>query len=104
MTILGAHFLREMVVFLFAVTGGLTLSAISANTYRLAATRPRQRAGRLVHYAVMAVAGPSVLFENATRDYRKEACSDFAYLIAVVVVGYWSFLLGMGILSLAPYL
>lgn len=104
MAFLTAHFLRDLIVFLFAATGGLTLSGIIANIYRLAAKKPKSTPGSVLHYAVMAVAGPSVLFENATRSYRKQDCSDLAYLIAVAVAGYWSFLLGMGVLRTIPYL
>src|SRR6185437_10105854 len=101
---LGEHFSRDLMVFLFAVAGGLTLSGIIASLYRLAAKKPQTASGSVVHYAVMAFAGPSVLFENATRSYRKRDCSDVAYLIAVAVAGYWSFLLGMGVLQTIPYL
>jgi hypothetical protein len=104
MAFLGTHFLRDVIVFLFAVAGGLTLSGIIANLYRLAAKKPQTASGSFVHYAVMAFAGPSVMIVNATRSYRKRDCSDFAYLIAVAVAGYWSFLLGMGILRTIPYL
>src|SRR5215469_17981844 len=97
--ILGDRFLHDLIVFLFAVSGGITLSAIIANIYRLMARKPQSKAETILHYAVMAVAGPIVLLENATRSYRKEGCSDLAYVIAVAVSGYWAFAIGMGILT-----
>lgn len=96
---LGQNFTHDLIVFLFAVSGGVTFSAIIANSYRLLAKKPQTSAATIVHYAVMAFAGPSVLLENATRSYRNAGCSDMAYMIAVAVAGYWSFLLGMGILT-----
>lgn len=97
--ILGERFVHDLIVFLFAVSGGITLSAIIANVYRLVAKRPAGTTGTVVHYAVMVLAGPSVLLTNATRSYRKDDCSDFAYLIAVAVSGYWAFAIGMVMLT-----
>lgn len=97
--ILDGQFARDLIEFLFAVSGGITFSAIIANTYRLLARKPKTSAATVFHYAVMAVAGPSVLLENATRSYRKAGCSDMAYMMAVVIASYWAFLLGLGILT-----
>lgn len=96
---LGEHFSRDLIVFLFAVAGGITFSGIIANLYRLAARKPQSTAGTVLHYAVMAFAGPTVLLGNATRSFRKEGCSNLAYVIAVAVASYWAFVLGMGILE-----
>jgi hypothetical protein len=96
---LGEHFMRDLAVFLFAVSGGITFSGIIASVYRLAAKKPQSRTSTVFHYAVMAFAGPSVLLGNATRSYRKEGCSNLAYVMAVAVASYWAFVLGMGILG-----
>ena len=101
---LGPHFLRDMTVLMFALAGGLTLSAIIANIYRMAARKPKSRVETVLYYAVMAFAGASVLLENATRSYRKKDCSAPAYGFAVALVGYWCFILGIGILSVAVHL
>ncbi|HXL71121.1 MAG TPA: hypothetical protein VN935_07750 [Rhizomicrobium sp.] len=93
------HFSRDLIMFLFAVSGGITFSGIIASTYRLAARKPQSKAGTVLHYAVMAFAGPSVLLGNATRSYRKESCSNLAYVMAIAVASYWAFVLGMGILT-----
>ena len=94
---------RDVMVVLFATTGGLTASGIAANLYRLAAGKPKSKPQTAVYYAVMVVAGPSVLFENATRSFRTKACTAMAYAFAVAVSGYWSFALGLLILSLCMH-
>ena len=100
----GAHFLRDLTVLMYALTGGLTLSGIIANIYRMLARKPESRAETVLYYAVMAVAGASVLLENATRSYRKKDCSAPAYGFAIALAGYWCFILGIGVLSVAVYL
>jgi hypothetical protein len=104
MQFLGDHFVRDLTVLLFALTGGLTLSGIIANIYRLIADKPQSRGGTAVYYAVMVFAGASVLLENATRTYRKKDCSAPAYGFAVAIVGYWCFILGLGVLAIAVYI
>lgn len=101
---LGPQLLRDMTVLMFALAGGLTLSGITANIYRMLAHKPESRGGKLLYYSVMAFAGASVLLENATRSYRKKECSAPAYGFAVAIVGYWCFVLGLGVLSVAIYL
>jgi hypothetical protein len=100
----GANLLRDMTVLMFALAGGLTLSAIIANIYRMVARKPKNRGETVLYYAVMAFAGASVLLENATRSYRKKDCSAPAYGFAVALVGYWCFILGIGVLSVAVHL
>ena len=58
----------------------------------------------VLYYTVMAFAGASVLLENATRSYRKKDCSAPAYGFAVAIVGYWCFILGIGVLAIAIHL
>lgn len=91
--------MRPSILILFAVAGGLALSGIVANLYRMLARRPRSRAERLAYYAVMAVAGPSVLFENSTRSFRRKECSGMAWGFATTIAGYWAFLLGLLIMD-----
>jgi hypothetical protein len=91
--------LRQIIELLFAVAGGLTASGIAANLYRILARRPVNRSETVIFFAVMAVAGPSVLVRNATRSFRKQACSRAAYLFAVMLAGYWAFAIGLVVLS-----
>lgn len=96
-----SHFLRELAVLLFAVTSGLTLSGIIANIYRILARKPQSQGQTILYYGVMVLAGASVLLENATRTYRKKDCSALAYGFAIAIVGYWCFIMGLGILTVA---
>ncbi len=91
--------MTHLLLLLFAAAGGLTLSGITANLYRILAPKPVSLPQNMVYYAVMTLAGPSVLFHNATRSFRAKACSLTAYGVAIVIAGYWSFALGMMILA-----
>jgi hypothetical protein len=84
---------------LFSMAAGLTLSGIAANLYRLLARKPENIAERVVYFSVMMLAGPSVLFHNATKSFRGKDCSAVAYVFAVSLTGYWSFALGVLIIS-----
>jgi hypothetical protein len=91
---------RQAAMLLFSLAAGLTLSGIAANLYRLFARKPESRLEHILYLAVMALAGPSVLINNATRSFRGKACSAAAYLFAVTITGYWSFALGAIVLSI----
>ncbi len=91
---------RDLLILLFAVAAGLTASGIVANIYRILARKPKTRQETAIYYAIMVVAGPSVLFENATRSFRTKACSPLAYGLAVAITGYWAFALGLLVLSI----
>jgi hypothetical protein len=92
--------LRQAVTLLFALAAGLTLSGIVANLYRMLARKPDSRPERFLYFAVMAFAGPSVLFNNATKSFRGRDCSAGTYVFAVTLTLYWSCALGMAILFL----
>jgi len=83
---------------LFALAAGLTLSGVAANLYRILARKPENAPERVLYLAVMTMAGPSVLFNNATKSFRGRDCSAAAYLFAVTLTAYWSFALGQIIL------
>ena len=46
-----------MLVLLFAITAGLTLSGIIANIYRILAPKPQSRGGTALYYGIMVLAG-----------------------------------------------
>jgi hypothetical protein len=93
---------RDVMVVLFAVTTGFTASGIVSNAYQLiAGERKDGSARRTVYYAVMVIAGPSVLFENAAKARRTKSCSRLAFWLAAAVAGYWSFALGLFVLDFA---
>ena len=94
-------FLHDLMVVLFATTAGFTASGIAANLYRLLAKKPQGLPGRMGYVAVMVVAGPNVLFENATSSFRKKSCSKLAYWMAAAITAYWSFTLGLFVLNIS---
>lgn len=93
--------MHNFTVFLFAIAAGVTASGLTANIYRLLGGEPTTRLATFVHYAVMIVAGPVVLFANSTRSFRQKECSRVAYALALAFGGYWAFAMGVLILSLA---
>jgi len=93
--------MHTFLLLLFATTGGLTLSGIVANLYRLLARKPKDQVEKIFYFAVMIFAGPSVLIENATNSFRKKACSNMAYIFAIGLSTYWSFALGLALIALA---
>jgi hypothetical protein len=96
--------MQHVMTLLFATTGGLALSGIVANLYRLMARKPKGTPERVVYLGVMIFAGPSVLIDNATRSFRKNDCSNAAYVFAVGLTAYWSFALGLAMITLGTKL
>ena len=90
--------MHQSVMLLFALAAGLTLSGVAANLYRILARKPENAPERVLYRAVMTMAGPSVLFNSATKSFRGRDCSAAAYLFAVTLTAYWSFALGQIIL------
>jgi hypothetical protein len=93
--------MHNFLVFLFAIAAGVTASGLTASIYRLTAGEPETRLATAIHYAVMIIAGPVVLIANSTRSFRQKECSRAAYALALVFSGYWSFAMGLLILSIA---
>jgi len=93
--------MRNFELLLFALAGGLTLSGIAANLYRLLAKKPAGAISTYAHYAVMVFAGPSVLFENSTRSFRNKECGGAAYGFALGLALYWAFMLGLVVVRAA---
>ena len=92
--------MHALMTLLFATAGGLALSGIVANLYRLLARKPQGTPERIFYMGVMVLAGPSVLIDNATRSFRKKSCSNAAYIFAVGLTAYWSFALGLALITL----
>jgi hypothetical protein len=92
--------LHDVIVAVFAMAAGFTASGIIANAYRLLAKDTASSLGRAAYVAVMIVAGPTVLFENAMRAWREKSCSGAAFWIAAALAGYWSLALGLLVIQL----
>ncbi len=91
--------MRHFMLTLFSLAGGLTLSGIVANFYRLIARKPEGLMATWAYYGVILLAGPSVLFENSTRSFRQKECSGFAYGFAVSLAAYWAFMIGLVVID-----
>jgi hypothetical protein len=85
---------------MFATAAGFTASGIVANSYRLVASKPENAFALAAYVAVMVVAGPIVLFENAAKAMRAKSVPGIAFWLATAVCGYWSLLLGLFVLEL----
>lgn len=97
-----AMLVHNVLIFLYALTGGLAVSGVIANAYRLLVPKKSESAsGRMSYYIVMAVAGPSVLLDNAARSWRAKSCSTIAFWLAAAVSGYWSFIIGLFVMNVA---
>jgi hypothetical protein len=92
--------MQGLIVILFAIAIGFTASGITANAYRLFASKPESLGARLVYAGVMVVAGPNVLFENAANSFKTKKCSRIAFWLAAAIAGYWSFVLGLLVLNI----
>ena len=97
---MGSGFGGDLLVVLFATTAGFTTSGILANAYRLVASKPASGAAKGAYYAVMVVAGPNVLIENAAQTLKKKGCSRLAFWLAAAVAAYWSFAIGLFVLDI----
>jgi uncharacterized membrane protein len=91
--------LHQLLAAMFITTAGLTASGIVANAYKLIVGK--KEPARALYLAVMVVAGPSVLFDNAARSRRKKECSHIAFGLAAALALYWSLALGLFFVSLA---
>ncbi|HEY0106230.1 MAG TPA: hypothetical protein VGB91_09115 [Rhizomicrobium sp.] len=91
---------RDILLVAFATLAGFTASGILANLYRLVAHKPEGFAGQIGYAAVMVIAGPNVLVENAARSRRAKDCSRFAFWLAATIAAYWSFALGMFVIEI----
>ena len=94
--------IHNLLVFLYALTGGLCVSGIVANIYRLLTPKKSESgAGRTLYFVVMSVAGPTVLLDNAAKSWRTKGCSTIAFWLAAALSGYWSFIIGLFALNVA---
>jgi pilus assembly protein TadC len=94
--------LHDLYVAIFAATAGFTASGILANLYRMAVKkRADTTLSRIIYVAVMIVAGPTVLFNNAAKSWREKSCSGVAFGLAAALAGYWSFAIGLLVLQTA---
>jgi hypothetical protein len=86
--------MQSLRILMFTIAAGLTLSGIVANLYRLLASEPKNGTQPFAYYAVMVLGGPSVLFDNAARSFRKKECSGLGLALGLGLATYWAMILG----------
>lgn len=92
--------MKSFLIVMYSIAAGLTLSGIIANLYRLLANEPKNGTQNFVYYAVMVFGGPSVLFDNATRSFRKKECSGLGLTVALGLATWWAMILGVILLGI----
>jgi hypothetical protein len=88
--------LHNVILILFAFAGGLTLSGLVVNCYRVVATASSEE-NPLLYYPVIAFAGASILMENVVRSRKSEQVG--VSVVASMCSFFWSSMLGMLLLS-----
>ena len=88
---------------LYTITVGFTVSAITANLYRISGAKAETNHGQLVRLAVMALAGPSVIFEMAAKRFLDREWPVYVFWLTVAGISYWCLALGLLTLNLALY-
>ena len=96
---MGMGMFRDFMVVLFATAAGFTASGILANLYRLIARKPQTGAEKGAYVAVMVLAGPNVLLENAAQSLKAKSCSWVVFWLAAALAAYWSFAIGLFVLD-----
>ena len=90
----------ELGLALFAITAGFTFSGITANLYRLSGFKAKTSTERTFRFAVMTIAGPTVIFESAVKGLLAKTWTRGAFWLAITGVIYWSLALGLFVLEL----
>jgi len=85
---------HTLIMLLFAYAAGLTLSGIAVNGFRLIGSAAAAE-NPFVYYPVMAVAGPSVLIESASRSLRTKQSGFAGCTVAAFCSFYWSTTIGL---------
>ena len=91
--------MSPLLLIVFSMTAGFTISAIVANLYRLSGAKADDSSGRTIRLMVMVVAGPSVIFENAMRGLLAKKWPLTAFVLVALGVAYWSLVLGLIVLN-----
>jgi hypothetical protein len=98
----GSFMRHELYMVLFPFAAGLTASGIAANLYRLVVRKKAETGfARMTYLAVMVIAGPSVLFDNAAKAWRSKSGSWLSFCVAASIASYWSLAIGLLVIQLA---
>lgn len=91
--------MHSLIVFLFTLGAGFTVSGLIAAIYRFSGFVPQTLTGRIVEAAVLIFAGPTTYVTNATASLKKKEYSMAAYLLVIGICGFWSFTTGLFVLT-----
>jgi hypothetical protein len=95
--------MAELTFALYTITVGFTLSAITAHLYRLSGAKARAGRNQTLRLAVMALAGPSMIFETAARRFVAKEWSPAAFWLTTAGIAYWCLAIGLLTLEFMLY-
>ena len=96
--------LKDLMIVLFAMAAGYTVSGIASNLYQLIAGKPEQSLARPSHLLVMVLAGPNVILDKVASARKARNCSVALFWLVVAISSYWSFVIGLFLLNVAVVL
>ena len=96
--------LKDLMIVLFAMAAGYTISGIASNLYQLVAGKPERALAHTSHLLVMVLAGPNVIFDKVASARKARNCSTALFWLVVAISSYWSFVLGLFALNVAVVL
>lgn len=93
--------MQDLWLIFFAIGAGFTASGVVATVYKIAGMDPRTTPGKVVRLAIMVIAGPAILFENAMKGLIDRRWPPVFFWLAAAGIAYWSLALGLLVIQLA---
>jgi hypothetical protein len=93
----------EFTFALYTIVVGFTVSAIAANLYRISGATADTDRGQILKLTVMALAGPSMIFEWAAKRFLDKEWSAVAFWLTVAGISYWCLAIGLLALEFMLY-
>jgi len=94
----------ELLLAVYTIAVGFTVSAIVANLYRISGAKTETSRGQVLRLVVMAVAGPSVFFESAVRRFIAKEWTAAFFWLATSGLAYWSLAIGLLVLDVSLHM
>ncbi|GAK46059.1 conserved protein [Tepidicaulis marinus] len=99
--------MHELMVFFLTLVTGYVAAGLTGSFYRLVTNKPasfqmwqESTAGLVMGVCTLVFAGPTVILRNAMRAQVIENRPPFWLLLSTLIASFWSFLVGIFILSL----
>ncbi len=86
---------------LFAIAAGFTASGVVASLHRFLGVNTQTQSGKIVGTAVLALAGPSIIFQMAMNGLRAKEWKPLTCWVVVAGLTFWSLGIGLLILDIA---